>query len=306
LQDSSLTLLLAERRRFSGQAIAETAAKLIGRADRYVDLEVGELAQLNRHVSILPRAWPMAAIMRQYDAGDAENYRWLRADPAYVRAEMGVVRLLSVGDAALTQSEAEQLIKPLKVLFGDNGFLLSAPAPDRWYLMIPRESKLPEFKAPSDALGADIFSTLPQDDLGKRWRMLLNEAQIILHNHLLNIERQSKNLLSINSLYFWGAGVLPDQVKFHADSVISEDMEVKALLALSTAKKVLQDDGPVILDLRREREWKKIEMEYFLPNHAKLNRRYRTITLDFADGAVYKLEKSQKWRFWRKPLRSFA
>jgi hypothetical protein len=301
----TLTFLLPERRRFTGQGIADDVAKWLGRADATANLPVGELEQLNRHVSILPRGWPMAAVMREHDSGDAANYRWLRADPAYVRAEMGVVRLLSVGDASLTQSDADQLIKPLKILFGDNGFLLTAPTPQRWYLMIPKESKLPEFKTPNEVIGADIFSVMPQDDSSKRWRNLLNEAQITLHNHAVNAERISKNQLPINSLFFWGGGILPDEVKFNADCVVSDDLEINALIKLGAANKTLQDTGRVLVDLRRLRDWKKIETEYLLQNYKKLNGRYGSIVLDFADGTLFKLEKSQKWRFWRKPLRAF-
>jgi hypothetical protein len=301
----TLTFLLPERRRFMGQGIADDVAKWLGRADTTANLAFGELEQLSRHLSILPRGWPMAAVMREYDVGDAANYRWLRADPAYVRAEMGVARLLSVGDASLTQNEADQLIKPLKILFGDNGFLLTAPTPQRWYLMIPKESKLPDFKTPNEVIGADIFSAMSQDDLSKRWRNLLNEAQITLHNHAVNAVRISKNQLPINSLFFWGAGILPDEVKFKAECVISDDLEINALIKLSTAHKTLQDKGQAIVDLRRVRDWKKFETDHLSQNYKKLSARYASIILDFSDGTVIKLEKSQKWRFWRKPLRAF-
>jgi hypothetical protein len=301
----TLTFLLPERRRFIGQSIADDVAKWLGRADTTAIFETGELTQLHRHLAILPRGWPMAAVMRQHDVGDAENYRWLRADPAHVRAEMGVVRLLSVGDATLTQSEADQLIKPLKILFGDNGFLLTAPTPQRWYLMIPKESKLPEFKTPDEVVGADIFSAMPQDDSSKRWRNLLNEAQITLHNHTINEQRISKGQQPVNSLFFWGAGILPDEVKFHADTVISDDIEINALMKLSAVSKSMQDAGSVLIDLRRLRDWKKFETDYLLIHYPKLKLRYASIVLDFSDGVNISFQRSQKWRFWRKPMRAF-
>jgi hypothetical protein len=300
-----LTFLLAERRRFAGQVLTEKSAKLLRRADAQ-NINAGEQAQLNRYVSILPRAWPMAAIMRQTDAADAANYRWLRADPAHVRAEMGVVRLLAIGDKTLTQAEADELIRPLKILFGDSGFLLSAPVPDRWYVMLPKDSRLPEFKSPSDAIGADIFSTMPQDDLARRWHMLLNEAQIILHNHPVNQARIAKSLLPMNSLYFWGAGVLPDQVSFMVDSVSTEDLEMRALASLAKTPLAIADKGSALMDLRHIRDWKTIENDYLFPNHALLNQRYTKIVIDFADGIILSLQKSQKWRFWRSAWRGFA
>ena len=223
MSNTTLTFLLTERRRFSGQKLHANIAKVLGQADKLPILSEGKQAQLERHISILPRnGWPTAALTRQLDAKDAELNSWLRADPAHVRAEMGVVRLLACGDLGLTQTEADELIKPLKILFGDIGFPLSAPNPARWYLMLPKESKLPVFVSPDEAIGADIFSVFPPDDSAKRWRTLLNEAQITLHNHPLNAERIQKGLLPVNSLYFWGGGALPDHQRLRPDSPVPE------------------------------------------------------------------------------------
>jgi hypothetical protein len=307
MSKSTLTFLLTERRRFSGQKLNAIIAKVLGQADVMPISNSGELAQLGRHVSILPRRWPLAALTRQYDAKDAENYFWLRADPAHVRAEMGVVRLLACGDLGLSQAEADELIKPLKILFGDIGFPLSAPHPSRWYLMLPKESKLPEFQTPDMAIGADIFSVLPQDDLAKRWRSLLNEAQITLHNHPLNTQRIQKGLLPVNSLYFWGGGVLPDQVMFNAKQVNSNDIIIKSLLLHADTNHQDINDDAVMFDYRHLRDWSVFENEYLLPaiNQMK-SRNYVSVTLDFADGVCFEIKGSQKWRFWRRPLNVLA
>ncbi len=304
---SALTFLLTERRRFSGQKLDTVVAKVLGKADKLPILNSGEQAQLERHVSILPLRWPMAALTRQYDAKDADLNSWLRADPAHVRAEMGVVRLLACGDLGLTQAEADELLKPLKILFGDVGFPLSAPDPSRWYLMLPKESKLPEFQLPSNAIGADIFSQFPTDDTAKRWRALLNEAQITLHNHPLNAERIQKGLLPVNSLYFWGGGVLPDQVKFHAQQVRTDDVNIKSLMLHAGLNHQDKNDGAVLVDCRSIRDWSLLERDYLLPaiNELKTNM-YSSLILDFADGGSFAIKASQQWRFWRSPLRELA
>lgn len=307
MPNTTLTFLLTERRRFSGQKLDATIAKMLGQADKLPILGSGQQAQLERHVSILPRRWPLAALTRQYDAKDAQLNSWLRADPAHVRAEMGVVRLLACGDLGLTQAEADELIKPLKILFGDVGFPLSAPHPSRWYLMLPKESKLPEFQSPDTAIGADIFSQFPSDDTSKRWRALLNEAQITLHNHPLNAERIQKGLLPVNSLYFWGGGVLPDQVKFHAHQVKSDDVIIKSLMHHAGFENQDKTDGATLVDVRHLRDWSLFEREFLSPAIADLkNSKRASIVLDFADGASHEIKTSQKWRFWRGPLNALA
>ena len=302
MPNTTLTFLLTERRRFLGQKINVDVAKVLGQADKLPILNDGEQAQLERHISILPRRWPMAALTREYDVKDAANYSWLRADPAHVRAEMGVVRLLSCGDLGLTQDEADELIKPLKIIFGDVGFPLSAPNPSRWYLMLPKESKLPNFPTPDAAIGTDIFSQFPVDEVAKRWRALLNEAQITLHNHPLNAERIKKGLLPVNSLYFWGGGILPDQVKFYADKVISNDVAIQSLM-LHAGLSHAENTGTVLNDCRHIRDWTIFERDQLLPALTLLeNKKYSSIVLDFADGASFELKASQAWRFWRSAL----
>ena len=306
MTNTRLTFLLTERRRFSDQKINADIAKALGRADKLPVLNEGEQAQMERHVSILPRRWPMAALTRQYDVKDAANYSWLRADPAHVRAEMGVVRLLNCGNLGLTQEEADAFIKPLKILFGDVGFPLSAPHPSRWYLMLPKESKLPEFQTPDMAIGADIFSQFPSDDTAKRWRALFNEAQITLHNHPLNAGRIQKGLLPVNSLYFWGGGLLPDQVKFHADKVISNDVGIQSLM-LHAGNGDAESSGAVLNDCRHIRDWALFERDHLLPALVDLkNKKHASIVLDFADGASLELKSSHAWRFWRGPLNALV
>lgn len=308
MTDTTLTFLLTERRRFAAQDIDAAIAKALGQADRLPTLHPGAQAQLERHVSILPRnGWPFAALTRQYDAKDAEISSWLRADPAHVRAEMGVVRLLACGDLGLTRAEADRLVKPLKVLFGDTGFPLSAPDPARWYLMLPKDIKLPKFQLPDEAIGADIFSHMPADDLTKRWRALLNEAQITLHNHPLNAERIQKGLLPVNSLYFWGGGSLPDQVKFHADHVISDDVILNSLKLHAGIDGDTAATGSVLHDARQYRDWPAFEREHLLPAMDGLNdKKHDAVILDFADGSIFEIRTKQKWRFWRGLLRDFA
>ena len=156
---ASATLLLPVRERFGGQRLTADVAKAMGRADR----EVGSGEQSTRVFDILPRGWPVAAVTRQRDAGDAALSAWLRADPAYVRPDINGARLLAHGDAlGMTQQEVVELLRPLRPLFGDTGFTLDAPTPSHWYLRLPREARLPAFTSPSEALGADLFEHLPE------------------------------------------------------------------------------------------------------------------------------------------------
>ena len=94
-----------------------------------------------------------------------------------------------------------------------------------------------------------------------------------------------------------GAGVLPDAVHSDAVTVLSEDPEVRALARLAEAHPGRQRRADSLLDLRRQRDWKKVEAVL-----ADTGREGIEVELDFADGARWKLGRGQSWRFWRGPL----
>ncbi|MBP6597587.1 MAG: phosphoglycerate mutase [Arenimonas sp.] len=297
----ALTLLLPERRRFAGQALASDVGAALARADRLDDGEPGERAQLLRHFQLLPRGWPMAAITRALDADDATLHQWLRADPAHVRPDMNGARVLAIGELGLSAQEARELLAPLQPLFGDAGFPLSAPLPSRWYLALPRAAKLPGFSPPEAVLGDDLLAHLPAGPEGRRWRALLNEAQVILHHHPVNVARAAAGKLTVNSLCFWGGGSVPDQVACAQTGVISEDAELLALAKL--AGLASPRPGPQLFDLRQQRQWPSVEQR-LRPGLAALGA--EELLLDFADGARWLLRKGQRWRVWRRALARLA
>lgn len=302
-----VALLLAARERFGGQRLSPAVARAFGRADRR-DAATGGREQLRRHFRLVPDHWPVAALARRVDAGDAEGSAWLRADPAHVRAGINGATLLACGDGlALTADETAALLRPLKSLFGDVGFTIDAPRPGHWYLRLPREAKLPAFTEPADALGGDVFEHLPEGDAGRRWRSLLSEAEVILHNHPVNAERAARGLPAANSVWFWGGGVLPDSVNSpHAR--LQSDNEVAAALAHGVLAIELRprsyaapgDD--LLVDLRDVRDLAALGHDWLGPALRDVaGGGIGRLRLDFADGHLIEIARGQRWRFWRKP-----
>lgn len=312
---ASATLLLPVRSRFGGQRLSVATGRALARADLVGhDLLAHGGNQLARVLDVLPRGWPVAAAARQRDAGDAANAVWLRADPAYVQPDINGARLLSYGRALeLSAADAAALLRPLKPLFGDAGFPIDAPEPSRWYLRLPEGAKLPSFIAPEQALGADLFDHLPTGDEGRRWRALLSEAQVVLHNHPLNQQRIAAGLAPVNSLWFWGAGKLPDHVTCRFGRVASDEETLAALATLAQAQVVARptrwsaEATNALFDLRDARDLAVLERDWFAPALAALAAgEVDDVRFDFADGAVYTVRRAQRWRFWRRPLHSFV
>lgn len=305
---TEITLWLPPWARWRSQIAAGTLLHRVAcRADRET-VEAGDEARIGRSFDILPRGLPLAALTRQMDAGDAMHFTWLRADPGYLRPDMASARLMACGDLGLTAQECEALIKPLRPLFGDAGVLISAPVPSRWYLCLPPDARLPAFSPPQDVLGDDLFAHLPEGPLGQRWRQLLNEAQMVLHTHPLNAERAAAGKLPVNTLWFWGAGRMPDHVRSRHSQVSGQDALLQALGKAAGIKPGIPNPGAALLpgallDLRHLDTPDRLEKQWLKPVLARIGKEGITaLVLDFGDGLVLRWRNGHRWRFWRQLL----
>ena len=302
-----LTLLLPDTAKFAGIALPATLAKALGKSDR-ATRDAGRQAQLARQFQLLPNRWAEAALTRvaDTDEADARLSGWLRADPAYIRPDLNGARLLGIGDAlGIEQADVEALLPALRPLFGDAGFTLDAPTPSRWYLRLPREAKLPAFASPDDALGDDVFEHIVDGPEARRWRVLASEAQVTLHNHPRNAQRIAAGKVPINSLWFWGGGLLPDSIASGFPTVFSDDVLLHGIARIGKLdampmKDATLDIDDALVDLRAVRDPRAVVESWLAPVAASVST--REAVFDFADGQVFTLRANQRWRFWRKPL----
>ena len=301
---STVTLLLPAASRLGGQRLSATTARRLGRGDRLPDGEAGRRAQLLRHFPLPGGGWPIAALSRQAEVGDAAGSTWLRADPVWLRPDINGVRLLAHGDAlALARADGDELVSALRPLFDAAGFVLDAPHPARWYLRLPDAATLPAFSDPGDALGEDVFDHLDISPEGRGWRTLASEAQVTLHHHPVNARRAAQGQAPVNALWFWGGGRLPAVAAAHGVSGYSGDDTARALAAAGGHGRELParfEGDPGVYDLEGTRDLAWIEREWLVPAlDALAAGRIATLRLD--DGAGWRLETGrwQARRFWR-------
>jgi hypothetical protein len=310
MSGSGCILLLPARALLRGDlADAPSLARALGRGDALEEGEAGELGQLGRLFDILPLGLPAAALSRQHDCGDAGDHVWLRADPAFLQPEMNGVRLMAVGELGLRPEESDALAKALMPLFGEAGMPLSAPGTTRWYLQLEKGSKLPAFSDPEMALGDDYGQHLPHGEEGRRWRALLNEAQVLLHNHPVNQVRVAAGRTPANALWVWGGGALPDQVVSGVGSLYSSEPLACALAQLAGIgiERIESDALPegmddCAIDLRGARSLEALESAVFAPLMERVGKgKLAALTLDFGDGSAWIYRRSHGLRFWKRP-----
>ncbi len=297
------TLLLPARSRFPGGTLPARVASALGRADRSTG-DAGESAQLRRHFQVQPDDWSAAALTRQVDAGDASSSLWLRADPANVMPDMQGARLMASAESLrLEPADAAALLPALQPLFAGFGFQLDAPSPSRWYLRLPDDTPLPAFTAPDAALGGDLFEHLPEGDNGRQWRALLTEAQVVLHQHPWNQQRTAQGRRAVNSLWFWGAGRLPQSVRTGHAQVRSRDALLQGLAAMAGVRIDGDQAVDALVDLRQLRSLEQLTGDAIAPLLDAMARgELRELRLDFEDGACFRIHRGQRWHFWKKPL----
>lgn len=288
---ATLTLLLPELAR-----VEQTVALRgwLARGDRLLSATPGREAVLRECFEFIGTALPVAALTRMLDADDAAGPVWLRADPAYAMADAVTGRLMACGELGLAQVESDELARALRPLFGDAGFPLEATKPARWYLRCPADVRLPQFAAPESALGDDLVRHLPSGENERQWRRLFSEAQIILHNHPVNARRAQRGVMPANSLWFWGAGKLPDWVRAPFTRVASGDEATIALARL--AKIPVMERKSALAELARD-ESVLIDSP-IVPDIGAA--RFSAIDLRFASGERVRYKSRHRWRFWRR------
>lgn len=288
-------------------------ARWVARADAAEDQLAGSLPAWRSVLNWPGQSLSIAALTRAHDVGDAVGSTWIRADPAHVRADMSTARMLACGEVGLTVDEVAAFLRELKPLFGDSGFVLDAPCPQRWYLRALTAADVPDGADPDDVIGDDLKLHLPQGAAGRRWRMLFNEVQVILHNHPVNKVRVARGAVGVNGLWFWGAGQLPDWVRSPYRAVISNQPALQTMARIGgmahAAREPAQLTGVLakpdeerlaIIDLADLRD-ATLTTDWLEPIDAALRRgALDHVELVFESGERVRVRSSYRWRFWRR------
>lgn len=213
---------------------------LLRRADALVDVHHGHFeAACFAAFGLGGRELPVAAVSRfgEADGGTAHvgEHCWLRADPVHLRIDTHTARLFSDHVLDLDAEEARSLVERLNDHFRDDGLCFEAPVANRWYVAVDETTRL-DTHPPHHVAGRNIDEFLPQGEHAGRWRQWLNEAQMLLHDAPVNIERERRGRLPVNSFWPWGAGTgrLPSEpLESTPDTVLTENPVVLGLARLS-------------------------------------------------------------------------
>lgn len=271
---------------------------------------------------------PIAALARLGEDVPVTDGYWLRADPVHLYPDQARLLLFGPGTLAIRSDEAQQLGAAINRWYAEAGWQLSTPHPQRWYLRLPEPPDI-RTHALADAAGNDINAFLPYGKAQGQWHAVLNEIQMLLHAHPVNVERTAQGLPAINSVWLWGGGELPQTLHADLNAVYSAEPLARGL-AKRAAVPVLQPppaltpallagDGSLLVtlpalsaaldDQTRAAALAALERDWFQPALTALKAdRITTLIIYPCDGRAYALTRARLRRFWqrRRPLGSYV
>jgi len=192
-------------------------------------------------------ALPAGALTALADDAQAAvaDAHWMRADPVHLHLAREHLRLVPSAAFTLTQEEATALCETLNAHFA--GVLSIRPCagdPGCWTARLAGAA-LPSNPPPLEAAGDDVDLHLrAQADAAEatnannvtRAHALLNELQMLLHEHPVNEAREARGEPAINSVWFWGAGQAPSRLQERWRTVSADGPLAQGLARLAATR----------------------------------------------------------------------
>ena len=158
----------------------------------------------------LPPTAGLAALARLGEGQVRDDRWWVRCDPVHLAVDGDRLLLLDNDTLTLDAKEALRLSARVGEIFADEGGVVEALAPTRWYLSLPAPEPL-HATAMAEVAGRNIHDYLPAGH-ARYWRTRLNEAQMVLHEALSAGHGGEAARGEANSVWLWGPGRAPASV----------------------------------------------------------------------------------------------
>jgi len=187
--------------------------------------------------------YPFAAVDYQKN----HTHYYLYADTVYLSLQRDTFFLEKKLTDDFSQDEIRNLCNALNDTFKDENRTFIINDQEQLFLELKKEphiktTPIPHIKRQS----IDLF--MPQGDEAMAWHAFMNEIQMFLFDHPINQDRIRRGLLSPNSIWFSGGGLLPQSIQnpyttiFSNASFLKKALSIDAQISPQTLEKVHQDN----------------------------------------------------------------
>ncbi len=277
--------------------------------------------------------WPVAAFTLLADGGNPGSDFWLLAEPVHLQLQRDRLVLVDAGNLDITREEADSLTAALNGHFADESLSFFPTRPGHWHLRLIHPPVLLKTYPLETAIGRNVRNILPGGTDGKRWHVILNEIQMLLHRHPVNEARERRGLLPVNSIWPWGGGALPANLTspfahIWADNALARGLAAATGIPCASAPETAMEwlhaaqagsHHLVVLDALRNlalygdvHRWREtllhLEKDWFGPLRQALSRnkisRLTLYAFDSGKARSFSVSRTALWKIWLrgKPL----
>lgn len=154
--------------------------------------------------------------------GERPAGTWAAAAPVHLVTALDHLRLAPPVPLPLEPGESADLVKELNAGLAHRGFLLEDVADRGWLCRCPDDLDCRAVE-PALAVGGNLRELMPSGRDAARVRAWLNEAQMVLHEHAVNVRRGARGLPAVNSVWLWGFGTAGDARPVPMGALLTDD-----------------------------------------------------------------------------------
>lgn len=188
--------------------------------------------------------FPAGALTRYLVKGNVDINKWaMRADPVYIQPNREHLVLLGNSGLDLSFKEAEEIVSDINQTYHDTAWQLIVLTAKQWIIEQEQPQQI-HCHSLREATGKNINDYMVKGSDEKKWHGLMNELQMLLHAHPVNQQRQMQGLPTVNSLWFWGSGMLPAPSSDNENAFVQCWSDETISLALSRLNNVPRTDLP--------------------------------------------------------------
>lgn len=249
---------------------------------------------------------------------DAQAGHQVCVQPVHLDASHDNARLLPAQCLSLTSEESNELIATLNELWNPDNINVTAHTAIDWQLTGQNAQGL-DCLPPSMLAYLSVADALPRATEAAQWRQLFTEAQMLLHEHPVNIKRQQRGLRSVNSIWCYGGAAFlkpssdPQTAlyandpfaqglakRLNVECVPTKDLDVEATLELAAKSNTENVMKVLVVDTRLQQAWLANEYDQFIAardniiqqvllpiNEAHLNTNYMSFHIDDCHGNLF-------------------
>lgn len=251
--------------------------------------------------------------------GERPAGSWACAAPVHLVAALDHLRLAAPAPLPLEAGESRELVADLNRRLAGRGFTLFERG-GGWLCRCPDDLDC-RAPPPEDAVGGNLRELMPVGRDAARLVAWVNELQMALHEHPVNVHRESRGLPTVNSVWLWGFGAAGVAQGTPADVLATDDDWLAGLWRLhggvvaepSALAEVFAGDAAVLrIGLAAvpgaapaaedaPARLRAMERQVFVPLRRALQSGSIGDVSILAGSALWQLDSGARWRLWRRP-----